>query len=146
MADNGDHHNIGWAKNMIKNDKAQREFCDREFATCDDDGNGTLEVPEVVTLVFKICESMSIKLPQKEKVAQLVALCGKSKPGHLQPGEFRSALKAVLKSCLHEAEIMDGTPQASPESSPQPDPQQQVEQPPEESRLGACDVAKCVLQ
>ncbi|CAE8590965.1 unnamed protein product [Polarella glacialis] len=136
MADHGDHHNIGWAKKMIKNDKARREFCDREFAACDDDGNGTLEVPEVVTLVFKICESMSIKLPQKEKVAQLVALCGKSKPGHLQSGEFRSALKAVLKSCLHEAEVEDAserarqveTPQASPESALRPDPEQPAEQ------------------
>ncbi|CAE8653231.1 unnamed protein product, partial [Polarella glacialis] len=83
--------------------------CDHEFAAADKDGSGDLEVSEVVDLVFKICESMSIKMPQREKVAQLVQVCDKSKDGSLQLNEFRAAFKAVLKSCVHEAEVEGAT-------------------------------------
>ncbi|CAE8683983.1 unnamed protein product, partial [Polarella glacialis] len=104
-----EHLIMSWARKMIDDDAARRAVCDHEFAAADKDGSGDLEVSEVVDLVFKICESMSIKMLQREKVAQLVQVCDKSKDGSLQLNEFRAAFKAVLKSCVHEAEVEGAT-------------------------------------
>ncbi|CAE8639261.1 unnamed protein product [Polarella glacialis] len=109
MANHGNHLMMSWARKMIEDDIAGRQMCDREFAAADRDGSGDLEIPEVVYLVSKICKSMSIKMPQREKVVQLVKVCDKSKDGSLQLTEFRAAFKSVLKSCVHEAEAEGAT-------------------------------------
>eukprot|EP00442_Polarella_glacialis_P007795 CAMPEP_0115147084 /NCGR_PEP_ID=MMETSP0227-20121206/63092_1 /TAXON_ID=89957 /ORGANISM="Polarella glacialis, Strain CCMP 1383" /LENGTH=97 /DNA_ID=CAMNT_0002556909 /DNA_START=99 /DNA_END=389 /DNA_ORIENTATION=- len=80
-SDEDEHLIMSWARKMIDDDAARRAVCDHEFAAADKDGSGDLEVSEVVDLVFKICESMSIKMLQREKVAQLVQVCDKSKDG-----------------------------------------------------------------
>ncbi|CAE8623590.1 unnamed protein product, partial [Polarella glacialis] len=102
-----DAHHIVWAKKILQNDAELHDLCDRAFAAADEDNSGPLDVNETVELVFKICLEMSIKLPEKEKIAELVNVCDKSKDGALQMNEFRTAFKAVLKSCIHEAEKED---------------------------------------
>jgi len=103
MAD-ADAHHIAWVKKLLSNDDERHELCDKEFAEADADGTGDLSVDEVVKLVNKICRSMDLLLPKKEKVAQLVEACDKSKDGDLQLNEFRTCFKTLLKACLHEAE------------------------------------------
>jgi len=103
MAD-ADAHHIAWAKKLLSNDDERHELCDKEFVEADADGTGDLSVDEVVKLVNKICRSMNLILPKKEKVAQLVEACDKSKDGDLQLNEFRTCFKTLLKACLHEAE------------------------------------------
>lgn len=100
----GDPHHIAWVKNLLNDEKARHDFCDKTFLEADEDKSGDLGVDEVVTLVFKICRSMTLKMPEKERIAELVRLCDKSGDGDLQKNEFRTAFKAVLKACLHEAE------------------------------------------
>jgi len=97
-----DHH-IAWAKRMLANEYERHQLCDKEFAEADADGSDSLSVEEVTELVFKICNSMNLVLPAKEKVVQLVTKCDKSKDGDLQLKEFRTCFKTLLKSCLDEA-------------------------------------------
>jgi len=103
MAD-ADAHHIAWAKKLLSNDDERHELCDKEFVEADADGTGDLSVDEVVKLVNKICRSMNLILPKKEKVAGLVEACDKSKDGDLQLNEFRTCFKTLLKACLQEAE------------------------------------------
>mmetsp|Transcript_35589 Transcript_35589/g.64524 ORF Transcript_35589/g.64524 Transcript_35589/m.64524 type:complete len:150 (-) Transcript_35589:254-703(-) len=104
MAAEEDMHHIEWAKQLVSNDDERHKLCDEEFAAADADGSGDLSVDEVIKLVFKICNSMNLVLPKKEKVAQLVEACDKSKDGDLQLNEFRTCFKTLLKACIHEAE------------------------------------------
>ncbi|CAE8633297.1 unnamed protein product [Polarella glacialis] len=116
-----DAHHIVWAKKMLQNDAELHDLCDRAFAAADEDNSGSLDVDETVELVFKICLEMSIKLPTKEKIAELVTVCDKSKDGALQMNEFRTAFKAVLKSCMHEAQKEDAEAAAA-KADADPDP------------------------
>merc|ERR1711988_842507 len=79
--------------------------CKKEFEAADADGSGSLDVEEVKDVIFSICNGMHIKLPKEEKVMELVSRCDKSHDGSLQFGEFATAFKAVLQSCVHEAEL-----------------------------------------
>jgi len=99
-----DAHHVAWCKKLLSNDDERHELCDKEFAEADADGTGDLSVEEVVKLVNKICRSMNLILPKKEKVAGLVEACDKSKDGDLQLNEFRTCFKTLLKACLQEAE------------------------------------------
>jgi len=87
-------------------DAAERKkFCKKEFEAADADGSGSLDVEEVKDVIFSICNGLHIRLPKEEKVMELVSRCDKSHDGALQFGEFATAFKAVLQSCVHEAEL-----------------------------------------
>lgn len=101
-------HGIDWVRRILENEKERHSLCEKMFTETDKDSSGTLDVDEVVTLVNDICLKMHIKFPGADKVKELSNACIKKSDanhdGALSLKEFRTAFKATLKSCLHEAE------------------------------------------
>lgn len=101
-------HGIDWVKSILEDDQKRHSYCEEMFAEADEDKSGTLDLDEVVALVNTICSRMHIKFPGAEPVKELCKRCIKdhdaNKDGVLSLKEFRTAFKATLTSCLHEAE------------------------------------------
>jgi len=102
---------IEWCKNLLADDVARHDLCDKEFEAADADGSGSLDPDEVADEITKICQGMAIKVPKREKMDELVKKCIKegdaNLDGMLQKKEFRKAFTTTIKSCLHEAERED---------------------------------------
>jgi len=103
MAAESSDHGLEWARRMVSNDKERQATCAKEFKAADKDGGGSLDVEEVMDMITKQCGAIGIKLPQKEKMKELVAAVDKDHSGEIDLKEFQT-LKTLLKACIKEAE------------------------------------------
>jgi len=85
------------------NKKERQRYARATFVTADHNGDGVMDLEEVVDLIRRISAEMHLQLPPVDRIRKLVRLCDKSGEGNLQRDDFFSCFKAILESAVRHA-------------------------------------------
>ena len=85
------------------NKKERQHFARTTFVTADQNGDGVMDLEEVVVLIRRISAEMHLQLPPVDRIRKLVRLCDKSGKGSLKRDDFFSCFKAILESAVRHA-------------------------------------------
>eukprot|EP00927_Polykrikos_kofoidii_P063178 TRINITY_DN579_c0_g1_i1.p1 TRINITY_DN579_c0_g1~~TRINITY_DN579_c0_g1_i1.p1 ORF type:complete len:264 (+),score=52.84 TRINITY_DN579_c0_g1_i1:80-793(+) len=93
-----------WVKNLLANHKCVEQISRSRFRRFDGNGNGVLELEELIQLANDLCVFLGLEVAPEEKLQTLFDACDKNHDHVLSEVEFLKFFRSFLKSSLPRLE------------------------------------------